>query len=71
MAAETSPIRRFRRAQGLSQEGLAHRAGVSTATVHRAETARHETSEEVLAKLAGALEVEVAALRPTANGAAR
>ena len=71
MAAETSPIRRHRRAQGLSLEGLAHLAGVSTATVYRAEHARHETQEETLAKLALALGVDASELRPTANGAAR
>lgn len=71
MAAKTSPIHRARKAQSLSMEALAHLAGVSTATVYRAEHARHETSEETLAKLAAALGVEVASLRPTANGVAR
>jgi transcriptional regulator with XRE-family HTH domain len=71
MAAETSPIRRRREALNLSLEGLAHQAGVSTATVYRAEHARHETSEETLAKLAKALGVGVSELRPPVNGAAR
>ena len=71
MAADRSPIRRIRKAQGLSLESLAHRAGVSTATVYRAEHGRHETAEDTLAKLAAALGVEVASLRHAANGAPR
>lgn len=71
MAAETSPIRRLRKAKGLSLEGLAHLAGVSTATVYRAEHARNETNEDTLAKLALALGVDASHLRPHVTGAAR
>jgi transcriptional regulator with XRE-family HTH domain len=52
-------LRRFRRAKGLSLEALAREAGLSTATVYRAEHRRHRTTDETWAALAQALGVPV------------
>jgi transcriptional regulator with XRE-family HTH domain len=57
-----SPLRRLRTERNLSMEALAFAAGVSSATVYRAETGRHVPNRETLAALAAALNVTVADL---------
>lgn len=59
---DESPLRRIRRQKKLSMETLAHAAGVSTATVYRAEHSRHETREETWQALAEALGVSIDSL---------
>ena len=53
---------RLRRAKGLSQEALAHEAGVNRSYLARIETGRHYVGLEIIGKLAEALEVEPAEL---------
>lgn len=55
---EPAELRRIRKERGLSLEALARKAGVSTATVWRAEVGRHDTADETLASLANALGVK-------------
>ncbi|WP_217913265.1 helix-turn-helix domain-containing protein [Miltoncostaea marina] len=57
-----SPLRRLRRQRKLSLEGLAREAGVSVATVYRAEHGRHETREETWRAIATALGVPLDSL---------
>lgn len=64
MQIET-PIKRIREERGLTQEQLAWQAGVSVATVSRAERSKHETDANTLNKLAKALGVEARDLRQT------
>ncbi len=54
-----------RRRRGLTQEGLAERAGVSAETVAKIETARSGARFTVIEKLAKALEVDPAELFTT------
>ena len=53
---------RLRRAQGLSQEALAHKAEIDRSYLSRVEAAHHYVGLEVIGKLAVALEVEPAEL---------
>lgn len=69
MVTKTSPIAAFREAQGLSMEALAYAAGVSVATVYRAEHRRHQPSSQTLKALAAALKVDVAELLHDADSA--
>jgi putative transcriptional regulator len=53
-------LRWWRRARGLTQEGLAARSGISRETISRIETGRHQEPEVLtLVKLAEALDVHV------------
>jgi putative transcriptional regulator len=53
-------LRWWRRARGLTQEGLAERSGISRETISRIETGRHQEPEVLtLVKLAEALDVSV------------
>jgi transcriptional regulator with XRE-family HTH domain len=55
-------VKRLRQAQGLSQEALAKRAGISRGYLARLETARQDPTLTVIEKLAKALKVKLAAL---------
>jgi transcriptional regulator with XRE-family HTH domain len=55
-------IKKVRERRGLTQEALAAKAGVSRGYLARVETARHEPTLTVLAKLAKALRVRVGRL---------
>lgn len=55
-------VRIRRRALGLSQEALAHEAGIDRTWVSRLETSKVAVSVDVLEKLARALRVEASAL---------
>ena len=55
-------IKKVREQRGLTQETLAAKAGVSRGYLARVETARHEPTLTVLAKLAKALKVSVGRL---------
>lgn len=55
-------VRRLRKARGLSQEGLAHEAGVSMRYLAGLERGEENPSLKVLVKLAEALKVSPAAL---------
>lgn len=52
----------LRESRGLTQEELAHRAGISTKTVSRFENGRHDGRRQTVRSIAGALEVEEAAI---------
>lgn len=58
-----SPTRRLREARGLTREQLAVKAGVSSSTVYLVERAGL-LSDAIAAKLARALDVAPAELRP-------
>lgn len=62
MSSHDSALRKHRAAHGLSLEALAQKAGVSTATVYRAEHERHKTLPETWDALAAALGVARAEL---------
>ena len=51
---------RLRRAQGLSQEALAHKAEIDRSYLSRVEAAHHYVGLEVIGQLAVALEVRSA-----------
>ena len=53
-------LRQFRQAKGLSQEELAHRAGINRNYVGKLESERHGATVDMLEKLATALEIEPA-----------
>lgn len=55
-------LRRLRHAKGLSQEGLAHEAGVDRTYVSRLERGASVVGLEVIGKLANVLKVEPAEL---------
>jgi transcriptional regulator with XRE-family HTH domain len=55
-------IKRLREQRRMTQEALAAKAGISRAYLARVETARHEPTLTVLAKLAKALRVKVGRL---------
>ncbi len=61
-ALVSQQVRTLRTGAGLSQEQLAVKAGLSSATVGRIEAATHTPSLATLAKLAEALGVTVAQL---------
>jgi transcriptional regulator with XRE-family HTH domain len=51
-------MRRLRNEKSLSQEALAHKAGMNRSYLARVETRRHYVGLELIEKLAEALEVE-------------
>ena len=55
-------VRRLRKKRGMSQQGLARRAGLSREYVARLETGQHNPSLGTLQKIAKALGVPVTAL---------
>jgi transcriptional regulator with XRE-family HTH domain len=55
-------LKRLREAQGLTQEQLAEKAGISRAYLARLETGRHDPHLSRLRKLAKVLKVKVSAL---------
>ena len=55
-------IRELREAASLTQEGLAHEAGISTSTLSRIERGNYQPRMDTLRKLAQALKVPVANL---------
>lgn len=55
-------VKQLRRAAGLTQEALAHKAGVSCGYLARLETGRHDPKLSTLRTLAKALGVPVTAL---------
>ena len=62
-------LRRLRHAKGISQEDLAHRAGVNRTYMSKLEKGASYPGLEIIAKLATVLEVEPAELlrRPSAS----
>jgi transcriptional regulator with XRE-family HTH domain len=52
-------LKKIRAQRGLTQEGLADKAGVSRQYLSRLETGRHDPSLSTLVKLAKALKVKV------------
>jgi transcriptional regulator with XRE-family HTH domain len=58
----TMTVRRLRKKRGMSQQGLAQRAGLSREYVARLETGQHNPSLGTLQKIAKALGVPVTAL---------
>lgn len=65
MSDSETPLRRHRTARAWSQQLLADASGVSLRTVQRAETGAAVSGETLLA-LAGALDLDVAAIQPPA-----
>jgi transcriptional regulator with XRE-family HTH domain len=65
-------LRMIRRAKGLSQEELAHRAGIDRTYVSALERSVYSATIDVVDRLARELDVEVAALlqRPSSSGEA-
>jgi len=61
-------IRALRRAKNIRQKALAHRAGLSPATLANFEQGRRSISLDWLQKLAGALETPLASLLPEERG---
>ncbi len=55
-------IRELREAAALTQEDLAHQAGISTSTLSRTERGAYQPRLDTLNKLAQALEVPIAEL---------
>lgn len=53
-----------------TQESLAAKAGVSVFTISRLESGRHEPTLTTLAKLAGALDIDIEELLVLEDGAA-
>jgi transcriptional regulator with XRE-family HTH domain len=51
-------IRRYRKAHGFSQEGLAHRMGINRNYIGRLEREEHSPTVEMLERIAKALNVE-------------
>jgi transcriptional regulator with XRE-family HTH domain len=66
-------LRRIRRAREMSQEGLAHEAGVDRAYLSRVERAVTYVGLEIVGKLAEVLEVDPVDFfrRPTRSGSRR
>ena len=60
LAGLASAVRELRRGSGLTQEQLAHRAGLTTASLARLERARTNPGWKTLRALATALDVAVA-----------
>ena len=55
-------VRELREAAALTQEDLAHQAGISTSTLSRIERGTYQPRLDTLGKLARALDVPVAGL---------
>ena len=55
-------VRRIRHERGLTQEGLAERAGLHLTDIARIETRRRDPGIKVIAKIAHGLDVPAAAL---------
>jgi transcriptional regulator with XRE-family HTH domain len=55
-------IKRYRREAGLSQEELAHRAGIDRTYISAIERCRYSTSVDVLDRVARELGIDAAAL---------
>lgn len=69
--ATASPIRTIRRARGLTAEHLAFRAGLSSATVYRAERGIGTPEDDTLQAIANVLGVGVSELHgPDASSSA-
>jgi len=64
-------LRRYRRTAGLSQEELAHRAGVDRTYISALERSVYSASIDVVARLAAVLEVDAADLLARPERAAR
>lgn len=60
-------IRRYRRKAGLSQEELAHRAGIDRTYISSLERCRYSASIDVLDRIASELGVDAAALLARAS----
>lgn len=60
-------IRRYRRKAGLSQEELAHRAGIDRTYISSLERCRYSASIDVLDRIARELGVDAAALLARAS----
>ncbi|HTU03217.1 MAG TPA: helix-turn-helix transcriptional regulator [Candidatus Sulfotelmatobacter sp.] len=58
----TMRVRQFRDAQGLTQEQLAEKSGLSRAYIGRLEIGRHDPALSTLERLARALKVKVGKL---------
>lgn len=58
------PVRRARKAKGLTQVDLAVKAGVTPATVHRIEAGRHQPHKQTALAIAAALEARAIDLFP-------
>lgn len=70
MTHHTTPLLALRKSRGITREALAHSAGLSLATVYRAEHGLHRPTDDTLSALAGALGVTVEVLQgtnPSAN----
>lgn len=52
-------LRRIRQSRSLTQENLAHMAGVSTRTIEKAESGRHRPDEQTLRSIARVMQVDV------------
>lgn len=63
-------LQRLRRERGLSQEELAHRAGLSTSYVSLLETRKRQPTLSVMVALARKLEVSLVALAKEIEGKA-
>jgi transcriptional regulator with XRE-family HTH domain len=57
-----SNLRRHRKERGLSQEELAHRAGLHMTDVGRIERAQRDPGVRTVAKLAAGLDIQIADL---------
>jgi transcriptional regulator with XRE-family HTH domain len=55
-------LKKARHEAGLTQEALAHAAGLSLPTVQRSEAGRHEPSLATVRALSGALDIDVSTL---------
>ncbi|MGR3759234.1 helix-turn-helix domain-containing protein [Roseobacteraceae bacterium NS-SX3] len=62
LSAFATVLRRYRRAAGISQEELAHRAGRSMRYISLLESCRHQPSLDTLFRLSAALDVTLAEL---------
>lgn len=66
-----SAIKRLRKGQGLTQEDLAHDAGITTGTLSRTETGETSPSWRTLQRIARALDMSTADLVAAAEHADR
>ncbi len=64
-------LRRHRQKKGLSQEALAHEAGVDRTYISALERSVYGASIDMIDKLANVLEIEPAALLERTDGASR